>query len=157
MGKISLTMLLAAFVIAGCSAGGEDAEAEADGETVGVEESAEETEEPDGATGLQAVHEVCADELDRGRYHGELADEGHTLVLPGVGRDASRDQISHALASIDCVLDGTEASTAVRERIGTTRALDGRQEGEWSTFSASWTYHPRSGLNLIIEESSDTP
>jgi hypothetical protein len=33
-----------------------------------------------------------------------------------------------------------------------TRALDGRQSETWEDFSASWTYHPDNGLDVLIRE-----
>lgn len=61
---------------------------------------------------------------------------------------------TESFASTDdvrCVLTELEAPSATWVKIGNTRALDGRQEDNWPGFKASWTYHPDSGLNILIE------
>lgn len=42
-------------------------------------------------------------------------------------------------------------SETILSRIGTTRAMDGRQEGSWDGYVASWTDHPDDGLSILIE------
>lgn len=37
-----------------------------------------------------------------------------------------------------------------------TRALDGTQHGTWGNISASWTYHPDSGLDAVLTETPTT-
>jgi len=39
----------------------------------------------------------------------------------------------------------------VRQRMGTTRALDGRQFAENEDFRVSWTFHPDDGLQVLFE------
>jgi hypothetical protein len=34
-----------------------------------------------------------------------------------------------------------------------TSALNGRQEDSWQEFTASWTYHPDNGIDLIVRTS----
>ena len=69
--------------------------------------------------------------------------------------DGSAIQMSTELlastADIRCVLAELEAPSSTWAKIGDTRALDGRQEDDWPGFKASWTYHPDSGLNILIE------
>ena len=36
--------------------------------------------------------------------------------------------------------------------LAASRALDGTQEQSWGDYSASWTYHPDDGLNIVIAE-----
>jgi len=38
----------------------------------------------------------------------------------------------------------------VSEAVWATRALDGRQEDSWPGYTAAWSYHPDSGLRMII-------
>lgn len=52
---------------------------------------------------------------------------------------------------VKCVLDKLEAPSSVWSKVGTTRALDGRQSADWGGYTASWTYHPDDGLNMLIE------
>ncbi len=51
---------------------------------------------------------------------------------------------------ITCVMDELEAPESVLAQMGSTRALDGMQSATWSTYKATWTYHPDDGLDLII-------
>lgn len=53
-------------------------------------------------------------------------------------------------SSVACVLEETGAPQSVWERIASTRALDGTQSAEWDQFSATWTYHPDAGHNVVI-------
>jgi hypothetical protein len=48
-------------------------------------------------------------------------------------------------------MDALTIPQAVREHMSQTRALDGRQTDSWEGFSASWSYHPDSGINLIVQ------
>jgi hypothetical protein len=79
---------------------------------------------------------------------GTLADDDHTLVVDMMGEEPGT-----GTATIDdtlCVLDELEAPQAVISQMESTRALDGMQSTTWSTYTATWTYHPDDGLDLII-------
>jgi hypothetical protein len=41
---------------------------------------------------------------------------------------------------------------SVTAQMDGTRALDGRQPASWDGYTASWTFHPDSGFDLIITE-----
>jgi hypothetical protein len=79
---------------------------------------------------------------------GTLADDDNTLVLdmageePGTGTATADDVL--------CVLGELEAPQAILTRMESTRALDGMQSATWSTYEATWTYHPDDGLDLIL-------
>jgi hypothetical protein len=82
---------------------------------------------------------------------GTLGDEDHTLLIDMMG-----EEYSSGTATIDdvgCVLAALAAPTSVTARMDSTRALDGMQTATWDGYSASWTYHPDDGLDLIITES----
>jgi hypothetical protein len=51
-----------------------------------------------------------------------------------------------------CVLDAVKTPDYVRSQMSQTRALDGTQHGSWGNISASWTYHPDSGLDVVLTE-----
>ena len=51
-----------------------------------------------------------------------------------------------------CGLDALDVPVSKKNLITSTRALDGRQTGSWDGFTATWSYHPDSGLNLKIED-----
>jgi hypothetical protein len=40
---------------------------------------------------------------------------------------------------------------SVSEQVWATRALDGRVQETWPGYTASWTYHPDSGLQMVIK------
>ena len=80
----------------------------------------------------------------------DVGDGGYTLSIDGEGEEDSGADLS----DIACVLFELEVSDAVVGRIDNTRALDGTQEGSWDNFFATWSYHPDSGLSMIIEERS---
>jgi len=76
----------------------------------------------------------------------ELGDEGQSLTITGYG--LLRGPTS---AQFQCLTDALDMPDSVRSRISATRALDGRQTATWDGLSASWTYHPDSGLNMVFE------
>jgi hypothetical protein len=96
--------------------------------------------------GLEQVWNAC------GR-HGQLSDGGKTLVLDMQGRD---DVSGVRTEEVGCTLDYLKTPTYVREKMASTRAVDGRQDEAWDngglTFEASWTYHPDNGLDILIRE-----
>lgn len=90
-------------------------------------------------------------ELDAARWmvYASLGDEGRSLDLDGAGQDSI---VGLTVDQIACVLLEVEAPDSVMSRMDGTRALDGMQEAEWSGLSASWTYHPDNGLDVILAE-----
>lgn len=60
-----------------------------------------------------------------------------------------------------CVLEATGISSADLNRVQTTRALDGTQDGSWSVMAgdaeieAEWRYHPNSGASMTMKLESD--
>lgn len=109
----------------------------------GVSESAV-AETPE--TALLAAVDACGVDSDPSF---DLGDEGYTLSIDGKGEDDSRGA---DLTDIACVLNALNVSDAVVGRIDNTRALDGTLEGDWDGFTATWSYHPDSGLSMVIEE-----
>lgn len=77
----------------------------------------------------------------------KLGDDGHTLSLDGQGKD---DANGLAWSDIECALKAVNVPDYVREQMGSTRALDGTQRESWDNFSASWSYHPDSGMNVVL-------
>lgn len=76
----------------------------------------------------------------------ELGDEGQSLTITGYG--LLRGPTS---AQFECLTNALDMPDSVRSRISATRALDGRQTATWDGLSVSWTYHPDSGLNMVLE------
>jgi hypothetical protein len=76
-----------------------------------------------------------------------IADDGKTFVIDSSGEE---DSSGISYESFSCILNAINMPTAVQSHIGDTRALDGRQEDSWEGFTASWSYHPDDGLDMII-------
>ena len=55
-----------------------------------------------------------------------------------------------ALDWFEALLDDLDFPTAVRSRIGQTRALDGTQEAATDHVRVTWTYHPDDGLSAVF-------
>jgi hypothetical protein len=79
---------------------------------------------------------------------GTLADDDHTLVVDMAGEESGTGTAT--IDDIVCVLGELETPQAVVAQMESTRALDGMQSTTWSTYKATWTYHPDDGLDLII-------
>jgi hypothetical protein len=82
-----------------------------------------------------------------GAEGAELLDDGEGLSLRTLGEE---NLTGLGFAELECVLAEVEAPEAAQSQMETTRALDGRQTAEWADISASWTYHPRRGLDLVL-------
>lgn len=95
-----------------------------------------------GNTRLAAAQESCTG--------GELADEDRTLVLDMKGKEAGSGNLT--VEDVVCVLGDLEAPTSVVTLMEQTRALDGRQTAEWDGIDANWSYHPDSGLDVVLTE-----
>ncbi len=76
-----------------------------------------------------------------------LGDEGSSVSLDTEGEESSGTSYSNVI----CVLDELGMPDSVSSRMGNTRALDGRQDAQWGEFSATWGYHPDSGMNVVVE------
>lgn len=79
--------------------------------------------------------------------HIRVGDDGRSMTINGEGEEST----GAGIAEVACILYALEVSDAVVSRIDSTRALDGTLTGEWGRYAASWTYHPNSGLNVVIE------
>ncbi|MET4061749.1 hypothetical protein ABIB35_003326 [Arthrobacter sp. UYP6] len=93
---------------------------------------------------IEAAAETCS---VSDTFGVDMGDNGQSISMSSEGEDSAGAEY----ADITCVLAELEVPDSVETRIGTTRALDGRQSAEWDTFAASWGYHPDSGLNIVVE------
>jgi len=103
------------------------------------------------ATRLEAAKETCVPPPDS-RFV-EILDDGAGMSIDGVG--AKKPQ-GAGLDQIECILSELGAPSTVQARMGNTLALDGTQDASWSSLRATWTYHPESGINVVIGEESST-
>lgn len=99
----------------------------------------------------QAKSEFFSDAARRCGLAGvvDIADQGRTMIVDGEGEDFGTGDVS--LTELDCVIEAVGTPASVKELMYSTRSLDGRQAGEWDDISASWSYHPDDGLDIIFE------
>lgn len=77
----------------------------------------------------------------------DVMDKGKSLKLQTAGEESSGTDV----VTVVCVLNELDAPESLFTKLDSTRALDGTQSVDWSGFTASWTYHPDNGLNVIVE------
>ena len=95
-------------------------------------------------TEFAAVQKSC----DVSHSRTRVADKGLTMVLDSKGEVADDEDV----AVLVCVLSDLEVPEAVVAKMSDTSALDGRQEASWENYSASWTYHPKNGMDVIFQK-----
>jgi hypothetical protein len=93
-------------------------------------------------TALEKVSQAC----DLPSSYATIGDGGRTLTVRGAGEKKN----GLTWTQIGCVLDSTKMPDSVRGQFDSTRALDGMQSASWNNYSATWNYHPDSGVNLVI-------
>jgi hypothetical protein len=76
-----------------------------------------------------------------------IEDGGKTLLIDNTGQE---DFAGVDLGGLTCLMEALQMPVAVKEHMISTRALDGRQQDSWGEFSASWSYHPDQGLDIIV-------
>ncbi|MET4143822.1 hypothetical protein [Arthrobacter sp. UYCo732] len=86
-----------------------------------------------------------------------LGDAGYSITMQGSPEDPMMTNVLKVTGVPDglivCVLKAAAAPDSVVSQIDATRALDGMQKASWDKISATWTYHPKQGLKLILAES----
>jgi len=82
----------------------------------------------------------------------EVGDAGHSVTLDGQGKLETDDTTKASTAQIACILVALKAPDFVIGKMDATRALDGMQSADWAGITASWTYHPDNGLDLILHD-----
>lgn len=80
----------------------------------------------------------------------DVKDQGNTITFDTKG---AHDAAGDPLADVACVLTTLNAPSRVVAAMDATRALDGVQKDAWDGIDARWSYHPDSGLNLILSDS----
>lgn len=77
----------------------------------------------------------------------KVMDNGQSLDLKTTGKESTGTSI----VTVVCVLNELGAPESLFARLDSTRALDGTREADWEGYTASWTYHPDNGLNIIVQ------
>lgn len=76
-----------------------------------------------------------------------VADDGHTLIVEAPDRGVG----SVASAASLCVLQQLHAPASILAKIGETTAIQGQVHDAWKGYRVTWTYHPSSGVGIIVE------
>jgi hypothetical protein len=137
MKRIMSLAVAVLFVVTACGGG----------ESTGV--AASPTPDPYEQPPLRAARTEC---VVIGGYVEEL-DAGRTLSIDGMGAE----HVGADFDTIKCILDELGAPQSVWARMENTRALDGTQDATWGSFTARWTYHPESGIQIVIEDEAEVP
>jgi hypothetical protein len=82
----------------------------------------------------------------------KTGDSGHSVTLDGQGKSETSDSTKVSTEQYVCILAALKAPDFVIAKMDATRALDGMQNAEWAGISATWTYHPDNGLDLILHD-----
>lgn len=91
----------------------------------------------------------AANSCDTQKMGTRVEDDGKTLIIDNTG-DEDSPSASVDVITLQCLLGALSTPESVKAQMFATRALDGRQEATWDRFSASWSYHPNTGLDLIV-------
>jgi hypothetical protein len=78
--------------------------------------------------------------------YAQVGDGGDTLTVQTEGEED--DGITYA--QLGCFWKELKVTDAVKSEMEATRALDGRQAGDWGDYHASWSYHPDSGFSMVV-------
>lgn len=119
---------------------------------------ATQTVEPDAPK--STVLEDALDSCEMSNYTPgvRLGDDGYSLILDMKGTD---DIEGLDFTDLSCVLAEVEIPDSTLAIMESTRALDGRQTGDWDDITATWSYHPDAGLDIVLElaepKESETP
>jgi hypothetical protein len=110
------------------------------------------TPQVDPVTPEPTILEVAKSDCAHGQAgtYVVIGDDGSTLTIDTKGEDSPGVDV----ATVACILIAIDTPDAVISQLDATRAMDGRQDATWGDFSASWTYHPDDGLDLILQETS---
>jgi hypothetical protein len=91
--------------------------------------------------------ETAQTACDPAKTGTNIADEGDTLLVDTIGKE---DPTGVEITALACLVRELNVPSAVVAHMDSTRALDGRQEDTWPGFTASWSYHPDAGMDLIV-------
>lgn len=106
---------------------------------------------------IQQAFRSC--NLDKSIYsaYAILGDGGYTITMKGEPTNQSISDYGKVIGlnngDIVCALNAVAVPDSVVSQMDATRALDGMQRASWNKMSASWTYHPDHGLQVILTES----
>jgi hypothetical protein len=102
-----------------------------------------ESPSPTAASEIKDAYDTCGAES----AGALIADEESTLIIDTQGDDDA-DGVDYE--TVGCLLAELGTPERVTQTMNSTRALDGRVTDSWDSFTASWSYHPDTGLDLVV-------
>lgn len=102
---------------------------------------------------LQIAYDTYAETMtdarvDVFRQYATIGDDGHSLILDGEGTDSD----GLPVRDLALVLTGINTPDSIIAQMENTTAMHGRQTATWDKYTASWTYHPDNGLDIIVTD-----
>lgn len=76
---------------------------------------------------------------------------GSTAIVTGDSESVSVVIFDSSAPGLRSMLGELGFSSAVLDRMGRTRALDGTREAQGKNCNVTWTYHPDDGLQMVFE------
>jgi len=88
------------------------------------------------------------------RVWADLSDDGSFIEVTVTWNCPPDDEdiLCNRSNAVNSILEELGFGQNVRQRMNSTRALDGRQFAENENFQVSWTFHPDDGLQVLFED-----
>lgn len=103
-----------------------------------------------GPSEIENAVSTCNDRLNVDLAAGDdgqsVSVSGSTFALP---TEAERAGLATQVSL--CILEELDVPDSVMAKVQDTTAMMGRQSDSWGDYTASWTYHPDHGLELVVE------
>lgn len=95
----------------------------------------------DGSTNFAAAVNTC-----QAFPYAQVSSDGTSMEMTTSGKK----EPGMSVRTLGCLLEELDAPTSLKQRMESTRAIDGTQEEKWGSYRATWTYHPDHGLHVVI-------
>lgn len=102
-------------------------------------------------TKLEEAYKTCCEGSDT--KYAKLGYDKMSLTIDTNPDDAkyTNKYEDDAIAAIQAINLYLELPASLLDKMSSTRALDGTQTQNCGTYTATWNYHPNSGLKVIYE------
>ena len=101
-----------------------------------------------GSTHVERAAEACNVSV---RAWHSIGDNGQSITFASTEPRFAK----HNTHGILCMLERLDAPPRIVNQVGNAEANDGEKNAERRHFTASWNYHPTSGLGATITSSAD--
>lgn len=95
----------------------------------------------DGSTNFAAAVNTC-----QAFPYAQVSSDGTSMEMTTSGKK----EPGMSVRTLGCLLEELDAPTSLKQRMESTRAIDGTQEEKWGSYRATWTYHPDHGLHVVV-------